>query len=126
VKAGERLPVRNYKDLVAWQKAFRLGLSVFMLTKAFPDDERFGLVSQMRRGAISVASNIAEGYGRGSRVDYLRYLKVARGALFELETQILFAKEFAYLSDDQHAELIAQTHETARLLSALISSLDRH
>jgi four helix bundle protein len=120
----EHPEIRSYRDLVAWQRAFALGVSVYRLTRAFPDHERFGLISQLRRGGVSVASNIAEGYGRGSRADYVRFLKVARGALFEVETQLLFARELEYASHEQLEPVTKQVNDTARVLSGLITSLD--
>lgn len=124
-ETGPTSTVRSYKDLFVWRKAVDLGLRVYELTHAFPDEERFGLISQLRRGGVSVASNIAEGYGRGSTTDYLRFLKMSRGALFEIETQMIFAKRLNYTTNDQHKGVIARLHETTRLLAALINSLDR-
>ncbi len=116
--------IRSYRDLVAWQRAFGLGLAVYEATRSMPESERFGLINQLRRGAVSIASNIAEGYGRGSRVDYARFLKVARGALFELETQILFAAELKFITQGQRKAITDRIDDTARVLSGLIKSLD--
>lgn len=115
--------IKSFRDLVAWQKAFRLGIHVYELTKSFPADERFGLISQLRRGAVSVTSNIAEGYGRGSRTDYIRFLKVARGALYEIESQILFAAELGYLNSQGVEDIESQIAECSRILGGLIKSL---
>lgn len=117
--------IRSYRDLVAWQRAFQLGLAVCRLTNCLPADERFGLCSQLRRSAVSIASNIAEGYGRGSKADYLRFLKISRGSLYELETQMLFALEFAYIATEQHSDIAEQIDDTARVLSGLIASLEK-
>jgi four helix bundle protein len=98
----------------------KLGLEIYELTKSFPDEERFGLTSQLRRGSVAVPSNIAEGYGRQSRTDYLRFLKIARGALFELETQLLFALKLNYITKEDF-ESISQSHEDcAMVLAGLI------
>ncbi|RPI59311.1 MAG: four helix bundle protein, partial [Planctomycetaceae bacterium] len=78
-------PIRSYKDLQVWQKSMELAGQIYEATQKFPADERFGLTSQLRRAAVSVPSNIAEGYGRGTRKDYKRFLQVARGSLYELE-----------------------------------------
>jgi four helix bundle protein len=121
---SEERSIRSYRDLVAWQRAFALGVSVHRLTRTFPDHERYGLTSQLRRGGVSIASNIAEGYGRGSRQDYVRFLKIARGALFEVETQLLFSTEFEYVKKDQLETVTQQVNDTARVLSGLISSLE--
>jgi len=117
--------IRSYRDLVAWQRAFALGLTVYSLTKGFPDFERFGLTSQVRRSVVSIASNIAEGYGRGSRQDYLRFLKIARGSLFEVETQLLFAVKLEYMTPSQMEIVTQQVNDTAKVLSGLIARLEQ-
>ncbi len=121
---GSASTIRSYRDLVAWQRGFALGVAVFECTKSFPEQERFGLVSQLRRGAVSIASNIAEGYGRGRRGEYSRFLKIARGSLFEVETQLMFAREFGYLGEEQLGALQGRINETARVLSGLIGSVE--
>ncbi|MBN8645696.1 MAG: four helix bundle protein [Planctomycetes bacterium] len=115
----------SYRDLIAWQRAFALGVELYRLTAGFPDHERFGLTNQLRRGAVSVSSNIAEGYGRGSTADYIRFLKVARASLYEIDTQLLFAKEFRYLKDDDYANVKDRLDETDKVLAGLIRSLER-
>lgn len=120
---GSSSQINSFRDLIAWQRAFTVGLQVYKLTEAFPDRERFGLTSQIRRSAISVASNIAEGYGRGSTADYLRFLKVARGSIYELDTQLMFAMEFRYISSDQYGPVKTALDEAERVLAGLIRSL---
>jgi four helix bundle protein len=120
--AGE---IRTYQDLIAWQKSFSVGMEVYRATDHFPDRERFGLTIQLRRSAVSVPSNIAEGFGRGSTADYIRFLKVARGSIYELDTQLLFAKELGYLPDDGYTGLKERLDEAERVLAGLIRSLDR-
>ncbi len=83
----------SYRDLIAWQKAIRLALEVYRLTRAFPRDELYGLTSQMRRAAVSIASNVAEGKGRFSCKEFAQFLYRARGSLLELETQLFIASE---------------------------------
>ena len=117
--------IRSFRDLVAWQKAFSLGLAVHSIAKRLPAEERFELAAQLRRGAIAVASNIAEGYGRGSRPDYLRFLRIARGALYELDTQLMFAVRLRYLQENDYDGLKAQLDECERILAGLIRSLNR-
>lgn len=117
--------IRTYRDLIAWQRAFTAGMHAYRLTDQFPDRERFGLTVQIRRSAVSVASNIAEGFGRGSTLDYLRYLKIARGSLYELDTQLLFSVELGYLPQAEYAGLKERLDETERVLAGLIRSLDR-
>lgn len=116
--------IQSYRDLVAWQRSVELSLDVYRGTVNFPSDERFGLVSQLCRAAVSVPSNIAEGYGRGSRQDYLRFLKVARGSLFELETQVTIACRLGYLQEQMFERLDELSKEVGRVLSGLIKSLE--
>jgi four helix bundle protein len=116
--------IQSFRELVAWQKAFRLGCEVHRLSRDLPAHELYGLQSQLRRGAVSIASNIAEGYGRGSHADYLRFLKVARGAMHEVETQILFALDFHYISGEQYRSIQSQIDEAQRVLAGLIRSLE--
>jgi four helix bundle protein len=92
--------VRNYRELVAWQVAFELARRTYLLTAAFPQAELFGLVSQMRRSAVSIASNIAEGAGRSTRKEFANFLAIARGSLNELETQFILSRELRYCRDD--------------------------
>lgn len=117
--------IRSYKDLVAWQRSYAVGLAVYRLTKSFPADERFALTSQIRRSAISIASNIAEGYGRGSQKDYVRFLRVARASLMELETQLQFARDLGYLPDAGFDEMTSKIDDAAKPLSGLIRSVER-
>ena len=119
------LAIGSYRDLIAWQKAFELGVSVYRLSTQFPFHERYGLTNQLRRGGVAVASNIAEGYGRGSRPDYVRFLKIARGALYELDTQLLFSRRLEYLSNEAYQAVKAELDETERILAGLIQSLDQ-
>lgn len=115
--------IRSYEDLVAWQKSYKLVLTVYKLTRGFPTDERFGLTSQVRRAAVSVPSNIAEGWGRGSRADYVRFVEIARGSIYELQTQMKLAADLEYIPP-QH-EVHEQMREVERLINALIRSLRR-
>jgi four helix bundle protein len=117
--------IRSYRDLSAWQRARQLALHVYRATQTFPNDERFGMTSQVRRSAVSVPSNIAEGYGRGRAADYARFLRIARGSLFELETQLMLSLDLGYLSPDSHEELQSLINECARPLSGLIRSIER-
>ena len=125
-KEGRSGPaIGSYRDLVAWTKAFELGVSVYRLSKRLPSHERYGLTTQLRRGGVAVASNIAEGYGRGSRSDYVRFLKIARGALYELDTQLLFSRRLEYLSNEAYQTVKAELDEAERILAGLIQSLDQ-
>lgn len=123
---GQPESIRSYRDLVAWQRAYALGLAIYRATKEFPSDERFTLTSQLRRSGVSIASNIAEGYGRGSTSDYVRFLRIARGSLYEVETQLLFAHDLEYLNATQFQALITTLNDTARVLSGLIAKLEQN
>ena len=112
--------IKTFRDLVVWQKGMALAKEVYKATSVMPDTERFGLTSQMRRAAVSIPSNVAEGYARQSRVEYIRFLKVARGSLAELRTQILLSGELNFLRNS--AELGPLLDETERLLAGLIRS----
>jgi four helix bundle protein len=116
--------IRSYRDLVAWQLGVELSLRIYRCTSSLPDDERFGLISQLRRAAVSVPSNIAEGYGRGSTSDYVRFLKVARGSLFELQTQVLIANRLGFLAGEAFEQLEEKSNELGRVLAGLIKSLE--
>jgi four helix bundle protein len=115
--------IESYRDLEVWQRAFELSLAVYDATQQMPADERFGLTSQIRRSAVSVPSNIAEGFGRGSRVDYTRFLKIARGSLYELETQLLIASSRRWL--DTEIQLSPLCKSTGQMLAALITKLEQ-
>ena len=104
--------------------AFAFGLRVYRATMGFPADERFGLTSQLRRAAIAVPSNIAEGFGRGSTRDYARFLKIARGSHFELDTQLLYALELGYFTHETHDSLLNDWNDVSKVLAGLIRSIE--
>jgi len=91
--------IKTYKDLLIWQKGIVLVKTIYTNLESFPKDEIFGLQSQIKRAAVSIPSNIAEGWGRNSTISYIHFLKIARGSLFELETQIIIANELNFISD---------------------------
>src|SRR5438067_1213585 len=115
--------VKSYKDLILWQKAMDLVTIVYRNTLAFPKDEVYGLRQQLRRAAVSIPSNIAEGQCRSTTKDFLNFLAIARGSLAEVETQVLIAQRLAYLSEAQVAELLNLIDEVGRILSGLRNSL---
>ncbi|HET6427791.1 MAG TPA: four helix bundle protein [Phycisphaerae bacterium] len=117
--------IRGYKDLIAWQKAMDLVVLVYRLTASFPREERFGLTAQARKAVISVPSNIAEGYGRSSKRDYMRFLEIARGSANELETELLAAKLLKMGTASEFPPVFDLTNEVQRVVSGLILSLDR-
>lgn len=94
--------ISSYKDLLVWQKAITLVKEIYLLTKTLPEEEKFGLISQMRRCAVSIPSNIAEGWRRNSTKSYVQFLTIARGSLLELETQIIICKELTYISNENY------------------------
>ena len=98
--------MKTYKDLIVWQKSMSLTTDIYQITKAFPKEETYGLVSQMRRCAVSIPSNIAEGYGRKSTDDYLRFLQIAVSSLYEMQTQMEIALNLTYLSKDEFSEAL--------------------
>lgn len=97
---------------------------VYRLTQKFPDAERFGLVSQLRRASVSVPSNIAEGYGRGSTADYIRFLRGSRGSLYEIDTQLLIAARLNYIAQSDYEGILERINECGRMLAALIRTLN--
>jgi four helix bundle protein len=114
--------VKTFRDLIAWQKAMELAKQIYWVTVHLPDSEKFGLTTQMRRAAVSIPSNIAEGHGRQSRTEYIRFLKIARGSLMELQTQLILVEELSFLQVPP--ELGALQAETDRVLQGLIRSLE--
>ena len=111
--------LRNYADLVAWKKAMAFVTAVYRLTRVFPDSERFGLVSQMRRAAVSIPSNIAEGHGRATRGEFLNHLSVARGSLNEVRTLLAVCRELGTSPPSSIEPLDAAADELSRILWAL-------
>ncbi|MFO8014138.1 MAG: four helix bundle protein [Phycisphaerae bacterium] len=115
--------IRNYTDLLVWQGARALVRRVYELSERFPKAERFGLTQQLRRAAVSVPSNIAEGYGRGSLRDYIRFLQMARGSLYEMQTQLVLAEDLAFVAGEEVQALRDEASNGARLLHGLLRSL---
>ena len=116
--------LRNYKDLKVWLKSYQLCLSIYKLTKGFPKEETYNLTSQIRRAAVSVPSNIAEGYGRKTTPEYIRFLYIAYGSNCELETQILLTGDLGYIKSEQLKNIQEDIEEVERMLKALIKSLE--
>jgi four helix bundle protein len=116
--------IRSYKDLAVWQRAMDLTSRVYRVSQLLPLDERFGLISQLRRAAVSVPTNIAEGRQRSSTKDFLRFLSIAAGSLAELETLIELAGRLYQLQSDQVNELASEADEVGRMLRALQQRLE--
>ena len=117
--------VRTYRDLTAWQKAFDVCADVYRVSKRFPRSEVYGLAAQMQRAAVSIPSNIAEGFGRRTTADFLRSLYIAYGSICEVQTQALLAIELCYLQDKEAGPLLQSIGDTERLTKALIRALER-
>lgn len=116
---------RSYKDLVVWQKAMELVTAAYRATAGFPKDEQFGLTSQLRRAAVSIPSNIAEGQGRLSEKEFRYFLGQARGSLMEVETQTQIAENLGYLPKEQTAALMERCAEVGRILNGLLASISK-
>ena len=116
--------IRGFKDLEVWQVAMQLVRECYHLTAGFPDSERFGLTNQLRRAAVSVPSNIAEGHGRGSPKNFLNFLWIANGSLAVLETQVLLAVELKFVSAIQTEHVLSLAQQVGRMLTGLRRSIE--
>jgi four helix bundle protein len=114
---------RHYKDLIVWQNSMKLVIRVYAITDAFPRRELFGLTNQLRRAAVSVPSNIAEGQARFSHREFVRFLRNARGSLAEVETQTLIAHDLHYITAKDADQLSSDINEISRILMALTSAI---
>ena len=117
--------VRSYKDLVAWQKSMDLVTAVYRASQGFPQEEIFGLVSQIRRSAVSVPSNIAEGHASTSRKEFQYFLSNARGSLAKLETQLTIAHQLAYIDETVINQILDRLGEVGRILNGLLTAVKR-
>ena len=113
----------RYQDLIAWQKARRLATEIYRVTESFPKTEIYGLTSQLRRAAVSVPSNIAEGQGRLTKGEFCHFLGMARGSLLEIETQLAIALDLRFVGEIEHMRLQEMAEEVCRILSGLIDSM---
>jgi four helix bundle protein len=113
----------SYKELIVWQKSKALAVEIYRLTQGFPANEMYGLTAQVRRAAISVPCNIAEGQGRLTKGEFRQFLGQARGSVLEVQTQLMIAAELAYLTEQQLKDIEAHTAEILRLLNGLLGSL---
>lgn len=115
--------IKSYKNLMVWQKGFRVSLLIYKLTKLFPKEEIYGLTSQIRRAAVSIPSNIAEGYCRQRKLEYIQFLQIAFASGAEVETQLLIAKELNYITDSDYLETNNLLEEVMKMLNSLISKI---
>lgn len=118
--------VRDFTDLRVWQLGIDFVESIYKATAGFPVDERFGLTNQMRRAAVSVPSNIAEGNARNRMLDYLRFLSIARGSLAEVKTQLVIAERLGFMPKDDTGMLLKQADDILRQLTALYTAVERY
>ncbi|HEX4032171.1 MAG TPA: four helix bundle protein [Terracidiphilus sp.] len=116
---------KSYRELIVWQKAMALARQVYAMSGGMPKTEAYGLMAQIRRAAVSVPSNIAEGHGRLTDLQFRHFLGNARGSLYELQTQIELAADLSYLNKEQMQKLMEQGSEVARLINGLLTSLGR-
>lgn len=114
---------QSFRDLMVWQRSIELTTHIYELSSDFPKNEVYGLTSQMRRAAVSIASNIAEGSGRGSKREFRQFLNVARGSNCELQTQLIIAAKLQMASRDQLVRAESLSHEIGRMLNGLLLSL---
>jgi len=121
--SGEDIVIRSYRQLEVWQRAIELTESVYILTATLPDSERYGLKSQLQRAAVSIAANIAEGYGRSHRGDYLHHLSIARGSLMEIETLLTLAVKLGLSSRAAVLPSWKLSQQVGQMLTKLIASL---
>ncbi len=115
--------IHNYKELDVWKRSVAFTTELYKLTARFPETERFGLVSQIRRAAISVPANIAEGWGRGSTREYIQFLTIARGSLMKLETHLIVGCNLTFLTQDDSKLASKAIEETGKMLNGLIGAL---
>ena len=117
------MTIQTYRDLIVWQKSMDLVIEIYRLVKLFPQEEMYGLTSQIRRAAVSVPANLAEGHGRIHRKEYLHHISIARGSLMEVETHLQIALRLEYIQREQIRQVWTLLQEIGKLLNGLIRSL---
>ncbi len=117
--------IKSYKDLLIWQKGIEITEKVYLITNHFPNEELFSLTNQMKRASVSIPSNIAEGFGRNSTKSYLNFLKISRGSLYELETQLIIAEKLNYISDSDLFQTIYNLiAEEGKIINSYMNKLE--
>ncbi|MGA2466114.1 MAG: four helix bundle protein [Thermodesulfobacteriota bacterium] len=116
---------KSYRDLEVWQKSMGLAKEVYQVTSSFPTDEKFGLTNQMRRAAVSIPSNLAEGHARSGTQEFKHFISMAIGSVAELETQILLSAELGYLNENRKSDLFEQLDIIGKMLRGLYKSLNK-
>jgi four helix bundle protein len=117
--------IRSFTDLNAWREGHRLVLLIYKITESFPDKERFGLISQIRRAAVSITSNISEGFNRESFKEKIQFYSIARGSLAEIQNQLLIARDIGFLAEENFIIIADKTVVTSKLINGLIKSLKK-
>ena len=116
--------IKNYKDLMIWQRSIELVVSIYEVLKKFPRIEDYNLTSQIRRAAVSIPANIAEGFGRRTKKDYAQFLNISRGSLYELETHLILASRFGYITDDELRKFADEISQIGKMTNAFITKLE--
>ncbi len=116
--------MRNYRDLEVWEKAHKLTLQLYQRSRTFPKEEFYGLTSQLRRAAMSVGANLAEGCGRQTTPELARFVRIAMGSASELDYHLLLARDFGYLESEEHQELSQELTRVRKMLASLLSTLE--
>jgi four helix bundle protein len=119
------MKIDSYRDLSVWRKSVGLVTDIYKVTQAFPKEEVYSLTTQIRRAAVSVPSNIAEGWGRNTTKEYIQFLTIARGSLLELETQLIISHNLNYITGQSLQKILEKTQEINKMLNALMKSLGR-
>ncbi len=117
------MEIKSFKDLIVWQKAKDLSILIYKTTSTFPKEEQFGITSQIRRSAISISSNIAEGRGRSTRKDFINFLHISLGSCYELESQLITSKDLGFISKENYEKIEILLSETRRMLLSMIGKL---
>jgi len=117
--------IKSYKDLLIWQKGIDIIIKLYQLVEGFPKEEIYALTSQLKRAAISISSNIAEGYGRNSTQSYIHFVSISRGSLFELETQLIVAQKLKFIKNENlFSDLMNQITEESKMINSFINKLE--
>ena len=122
----EKQTITTYKDLIVWQKSIELVNEVYAVTRRFPKEEMFGLTNQIRRAAVSIPANIAEGWGRSSTKNYVQFIKISLGSLFELETLIIIAQDQSYIEEHVKNKTSEEIAEIGKMLNKLMQNLENY
>jgi four helix bundle protein len=120
----EQKKIESYKDLIVWQKGIELVDELYTITKKFPKEEMFGLTNQIRRASVSIPANIAEGWGRNSSKNYIQFLRISRGSLFEIETMLVIANNQNFITEQMKSSISMKIDELGKMLNKLIKNLD--